>query len=125
METLIIIFIDFVIIAIILRWVAKKSISTQLDVVKKDPKKYLSENIDESVLDKEKLLKEIEKIDEIIRVDYFGWIKEMFKNHEEKIQGLTNIEALVRTAEGLELWYKFTMKNKKLISIEKTYKPVT
>lgn len=125
MDTFIIILADLAIIIFILRWVAKKSVTNQLNIVKKDPKKFLSENIDESVKNKERLLEEIGKIDEIVKVDYWGWIKGMFKNREEKRQGIIKIEALVKTADGLELWYKFTMKKNKLIGIEKTYKPIT
>ena len=125
METVITILIDIAIIALIFRFVGKKTLSFQLDMVKKDPKKYLSNNIDESVKNKERILQEIEKIDKVIKIDYWGWIKGMFKNPQEKKEGITRIEALVKRTDGQEIWCKFTMKKNKLMSIEQTYKPIT
>lgn len=125
METVITILVDIAIIALIFRFVGKKTISLQLNMVKKDPKKYLSNNIDESVRNKERILQEIEKIDKIIKVDYWGWVKGMFKNSIEKKVGITRIEALVKRSDGQEIWYKFTMKKNKLMSIEQTYRPIT
>ena len=108
-----------------MRWVGKKTISSQLSSVKKDPKKYLTENIDESVRNKERLMQEIEKIDKIIKIDYWGWLKSSFKKPSEKKEGIMRIEALVKRSDGQEIWYKFTMKKNKLMSIEETYKPIT
>ena len=125
METFITILIDIAIVVFIMRWVGTKTISNQLNMVKKDPKKYLTNNIDDSVRNKERMLQEIEKIDKIIKIDYWKWVKGMFKNPQEKKDGIAKMEALVKRTDGQEIWYKFTMKNKKLISFEETYRPIT
>lgn len=125
METFITILIDVVIVVLVFRWIGKRTVSSQLGMVKKNPKKYLTDNIDDSVRNKERLLQEIEKIDKIIKIDYWGWIKGSFKNPQEKKDGTTTIEALVKRVDGQEIWYKFMMKNNKLISLTETYKPIT
>lgn len=125
METFITILADIAIIALIIRFAGKRMVSSQLSAVKKDPKKFLTKNIDESVRNKDRLIQEIEKIDKIIKVDYWTWIKKTFKSPLKKKDGIMEIEALVKRTDGQEVWYKFTMKRKKLMSIEETYKPIT
>lgn len=125
METIITILIDIAIVVFIMRMVSRKAVTSQLNLVKKDPKKYLKDNIDDSVINKEGLLKEIEKIDKVMKVDYWGWIKQSFNNPSYKKEGITKMEAKVKRTDGQEIWYKFTMKKKKLLSIEETYKPIT
>ncbi len=125
METVITILIDIAIVVFVLRWVGTKTMSNQLSLVKKDPKKYLTNNIDDSVRNKERMLQEIEKIDRIIKIDYWKWVKRMFKNPQEKKDGIAKMEALVKRTDGQEIWYKFTMKKNKIVSIEETYRPIT
>jgi tRNA C32,U32 (ribose-2'-O)-methylase TrmJ len=125
MEGIIPIIINIGAVALIFYVMWSRKVSSHITKAKKDPKKFLADNIDPSAKNKEGLLKEIEKMDKIIKIDYMGLIKNSFQNKFPKKEKITNLEAKIKRVDGQEIWYKFTMKNNKLIELKETYKPIT
>ena len=117
--------IQLLIIFFVVRWISEATLKNQIKFAKKDPDKFKKLHIDDSVVNKDSIIMEIEKFDEIKKIDTIQWIKNTFKKSKGDETKEKKLEILVNTIEGQEQWYEITSKNKKILKIEKQYKPVT
>lgn len=110
-------------IFVIIKWVSEATLKAKIDLAKENPKKFKELYVDESVQDKDKLIKEIRKFDKIEKFNITKWLKSLISRDKEASTE-QNFEVLIKTVEGLEQWYKIYSKNKKITKLESFVRPV-
>lgn len=115
--------IQVLLIFVIIKWVAEATLKAKIDLAKENPEKFKELYVDESVQDKDKLIKEIRKFDKIEKFNITKWLKSLISRDKEASTE-QNFEVLIKTVEGLEQWYKIYSKNKKITKLESFVRPV-
>lgn len=115
--------IQVLLIFVVIKWVAEATLKAKIDLAKENPEKFKGLYIDESVQDKDKLIKEIKKFDKIERFNITKWLKSLISRNKEASTE-QNFEVLIKTVEGLEQWYKIYSKGKKITKLESFVRPV-
>lgn len=115
--------IQVLLIFVIIKWVAEATLKAKIDLAKENPEKFKELYVDESVQDKDKLIKEIRKFDKIGKFNITKWLKSLISRDKEASTE-QNFEVLIKTVEGLEQWYKIYSKNKKITKLESFVRPV-